>query len=144
MKIYTLLCLWRIRRIRQEPLCVISMYAEILSAYSPNIFKYFPRIRRQFCVPQTTLICHILHLRLNTFCVISEYAQILSAQSPQVLKSFPGILRLRRKNEEYAERNSRFQQCLGTLKGQYFKKIEWGVICLLRMNSLKIKFFGYL
>ncbi len=29
-------------------------------------------------------------------------------------------------------------------KGQYFKKIKWGVICLHRMNSLKINFFGYL
>jgi hypothetical protein len=33
---------------------------------------------------------------------------------------------------------------VGTLKGQYFKKIEWGVICLLSVDSLKIKFFGYL
>jgi hypothetical protein len=57
---------------------------------------------------------------------------------------FPRILPLRRKNEEYAERNLRFQQYLGTLKGQYFKKIEWGVICMLRLNSLKIKFFEYL
>ncbi len=99
---------------------------------TPNMFKYFPRIRRRFFVPQITLICHILHIRLNTFCVFSEYAQILSHHSPQVLESFfPRILRLRRKNEEYAERNFHFQQCVGTLKGQYFKKIEWRVICLL-------------
>ncbi len=33
----------------------------------------------------------------------------------------------------------------GDFKGTVFqKKIEWGVIYLLRMNSLKIKFFGYL
>ena len=145
-EIYTLLCLLanqentpraslRHLHVRIIPFRVFS---------EPNMFKYFPRIRRRFCVPQITLICHILHLRLNTFCVFSEYAQILSAQSPQVPKSFPRILQLRRKNEECAERNFSFQQCLGTLKGQYFKKTEWGVICLLRRNSLKIKFFGYL
>jgi hypothetical protein len=31
----------------------------------------------------------------------------------------------------------------GALKGEYFEKIEWGVICLLSMDGLKIKFFGY-
>jgi hypothetical protein len=46
-----------------------------------------------------------------------------------------------RKNEECAERNFSFQQCLGALKGQHFEKIEWGVINLPRMNSLKIKIF---
>jgi hypothetical protein len=51
---------------------------------------------------------------------------------------------VRRKNEECAERNFPFQQRLRALKGQLFEKIEWGVICLLSMNSLKIKFFGYL
>ncbi len=34
---------------------------------------------------------------------------------------------------------------MGALKGQHFDKIEvWGVIYLPRMNSFKIKFFGYL
>jgi hypothetical protein len=36
-----------------------------------------------------------------------------------------------------------FQQCLGTLKGQYLKN-EWEVIYFPRMNSLQILFFGYL
>ncbi len=143
-EIYTLLCLWRIRRIRQDSLCVFSMYAQILSAHSPSTFKYFPRIRRRFCVPQITLICHVLHIRLNTFHVFSEYAQILSAHSPQVLKYFPRILCARRKNEEQAERIFHHQQCLGTSKGKCFEKIEWGVICLPRMNSLQSIFFGYL
>jgi hypothetical protein len=31
---------------------------------------------------------------------------------------FPRVLRVRRKNEEYAEIYFHFQQCLGTLKGQ--------------------------
>jgi hypothetical protein len=39
-------------------------------------------------------------------------------------KYFPRILRIRRKKEEHSERNLHFQQCLGTLKGQYFKKPE--------------------
>jgi hypothetical protein len=51
---------------------------------------------------------------------------------------------VRRKNEECAERKFPFQQRLGALKGQLFEKIEWGVIFLLSMDSLKIKFFGYL
>ena len=33
-----------------------------------------------------------------------------------------------RKNAEYAERNFHVQQCLMKLKGQYFKKIKWGII----------------
>jgi hypothetical protein len=41
-------------------------------------------------------------------------------------------------NEEYAERNFPFKKILGLLKGQQFKKIEWGVIYLPRMNSLQI------
>jgi hypothetical protein len=56
-----------------------------------------------------------------------------------VLKYFPRILRVRRKNEEYAERIFHHQQCLGTSKGKCFEKIEWGVICLPRMNSLQKK-----
>ncbi len=108
------------------------MYAKILSPHSPNTFKYFPRIRRRFCVPQITPICHVLHIRLNTFHVFSEYAQILSAHSLEALKYFPRILQLRRKNEEYAERIFHHQQCLGTSKGQCFEKIEWGVIYLPR------------
>jgi hypothetical protein len=39
------------------------------------------------------------------------------------LKYFPRILRIRRKNEEYAERKIHFQQCLGTLKGQYCENL---------------------
>jgi hypothetical protein len=58
-----------------------------------------------------------------------------------VLKYFPRILRVRRKNEEYAERIFHHQQCLGTLKGKCFEKIEWGVTCLPKMNSLKKKIF---
>ncbi len=45
-----------------------------------------------------------------------------------MLKCFPRILRIRIKNEEYAERNFPFQQCIGTLKGQYFKKLNDGYI----------------
>ncbi len=32
------------------------------------------------------------------------------------------------KNGEYAERNFHLKQCLMKLKGQYFKKIKWGII----------------
>ncbi len=33
-----------------------------------------------------------------------------------------------RKIGEYAERNFHLQQCLMKLRGQYFKKIKWGII----------------
>jgi hypothetical protein len=33
---------------------------------------------------------------------------------------------MQKKNEEYAERNFHFPQFLGTLKRQYFEKIERG------------------
>jgi hypothetical protein len=49
----------------------------------------------------------ILYGRLNTFCV-----------------------RIRRKNEEYAERNFRLQQILGTSKGQHFKQMGGYIIVL--------------
>ncbi len=58
-----------------------------------------------------------------------------------MLKYFPRILRVRRKNEEYAERNYLFQQCPGTLKGQCFEKIEWGVICLAKGEQFTIFIF---
>jgi hypothetical protein len=43
-------------------------------------------------------------------------------------------------HEEYADRNFYVQQCLGTVKGRYFEKIEWG-LDWPRMKSLKIVFF---
>jgi hypothetical protein len=64
------------------------MHAEIRSTYSPNAFKYFPHIRRWFCVPQITPICHFLHIRLNTFPGFPEYAKILSAHSHRCLNTF--------------------------------------------------------
>ncbi len=70
-------------------------------------------------------------------CIFSMYAEILSAHSPNTFKYFPRILHVRRKNEEYAERIFHHQQCLGTSKGKGFEKIECGVICLPRMNSLQ-------
>jgi hypothetical protein len=57
--------------------------------------KYFPSIRRRFCVAQTTLTW------LYSSCT---------------LKYFPRILTVRRKNGEYAERNYYFQQYLIKLK----------------------------
>jgi hypothetical protein len=116
------------------PICVFSLYTKSLVASSPCTHRFFPRIWRQFCVPQTTLhspyspcslkyIPCILHGHLNAFRVFFEYAE-------------------RRKN--YAERNFHFQKILGTLKGQHFKKIEWGLIHLPRMNSFQIPFFGNL
>jgi hypothetical protein len=60
------------------------------------------------------------------------------------LDTFRAFPIVRRKNEECAERKVPFQQRLVALKGQLFEKIEWGVICLLSMDSLKIKFFVYL
>ncbi len=62
-------------------------YTQILSAYSPNMFNYFPCIWRLLCVLQIVLICQILHIHLNTFRVFSKYAQIhsLSTHSPLVL-----------------------------------------------------------
>ncbi len=63
--------------------CFLHMHL-ILPAYSLNKFKYFLRIRRRICVPQTTAsysLCtlkyfpSILHRRLNTFRIFSEYAE---------------------------------------------------------------------
>ena len=59
-----------------------------------------------------------------------------------MLKYFSRNLRIRRKNEKYAERIFHHQQCLGTSKGKCFEKIEWGVICLPRMNSLAKKWLS--
>ncbi len=59
------------------PLCILGEYAKSLLASSPNTFKYFPQIRRRFCAPQITPICHILHLRL-----------LLSAYSPNAYRYF--------------------------------------------------------
>jgi hypothetical protein len=71
--------------------------------------------------------------------------------SPYTLKYFPRILQrclnTFRVFSVYAERMKNtqkeifFQQCPGTLKGQCFKKIEWGVICLRRVNNLQYFFW---
>ncbi len=61
--------------------------------------------------------------RLNTFRLFSEYKDRM----------------LNTQNEIF-----HFQQCLGALWGQYFEKIEYGVIYWPRMTSLEIKFFCYL
>jgi hypothetical protein len=66
-------------------------------------YRLFPRIPRQFCVPQT--------------------AQNLP-NSQQTVQYISHILGIRRKNEGYAERNSHFQQCLGTWKS-HLKKMNW-------------------
>jgi hypothetical protein len=65
----------------------------------------------------------ILHRHLNTFCVFSEYAEIMKNTQKEIFTS---------------------TKSLGTLKGQCFEKIEGGVICLRRVNSLQYLFFGYL
>ncbi len=105
-----------------QSLFTSSPCAQILSAYSLNTFKYFPHIRRRFCVPQITPICHVLHIRLNTFRILSKYAQILSAHSPQALKYLLHILQLSRKNEEQAERIFSLSTMLGDFKGTVFRK----------------------
>jgi hypothetical protein len=48
-----------------------------------------------------------------------------------------------RKTEEYAERNF-LSTMPGDFKGIAFRKNLMGVIYLPKMNSFKIKFFGYL
>jgi hypothetical protein len=77
---------------------------------SPCTHRFFPRI---------------LQIRLNTFLVPGDNSVYQNnpnlPYSPYTLKYYPCILRVRRKNEEYAERNFHFPQCLGTLKGQYFE-----------------------
>jgi len=67
---------------------------------SPWTLRFFPRIWRHFCVPQTTL---------NLPC------------SPYTLKYFLCILRIRRKNEEYVERNFTFNNAWGLVR-MYVKK----------------------
>ncbi len=42
------------------------------------------------------------------------------------------------KNGEYAERNFLLQQCPMKLKGQYFKKIKWGIINCPNKNKNNI------
>jgi hypothetical protein len=58
----------------------------------------------------------------------------LLVYSPAEIKEFQRVLRLRIKNKEYAERNFHFQQCLPTLKAQYFEKID-GIIYWPRKNN---------
>jgi hypothetical protein len=53
----------------------------------------------------------------------------------------PLILRKRRKNEENIERNFHFQQCLETLKGQYFEKSKGELNTGLRFYSSSLQFF---
>ncbi len=84
----------------------------------------------------------LLHVRL-----------ILSAHSPNTLRYFPRTLRRRlnmyfprilrvcRKNEEYAERFFHFQQWPVTSNGQCFKKMEWGLYTCLGWTVYKILFF---
>jgi hypothetical protein len=67
----------------------------------PNMFKYFPHIRRQFCLLQITLS---------------------SSYSPYVLSHFPHILRIRRNNEEKAEGKSSFPTLSDDFKGTVFLK----------------------
>jgi hypothetical protein len=80
------------------------MYALILSAYSPNMAKYFP---------------HILHRR--TYSILPAYSQNMQ-------------------NEIFTA----CQQCLAKLKGQYFEKIELGIINWPTMNKANILYFDYL
>ncbi len=65
---------------------------------------------------------------IMSFGVWEEYGKILLAFSSYALKYFPRIHRIRKKNGEYAENFFYLQQCLTKLKGQYFEKIEWGII----------------
>ncbi len=78
-----------------------------LLAYSPNTPRVSLRLLH-VCIDSVyrkqPYISRILHIRLNTFLVFS-------------------ILRIRRKNEEYAERNFHLKKSPGTLKGHYFKRI---------------------
>jgi len=63
-----------------------------------------------------------------------ENAERIYAYMEETQRDSRRILLIRRKNEEYAGRNFfPFQQCLGTLKGQYFKKLNGGL--WPRMNS---------
>jgi hypothetical protein len=78
------------------PLGVLGKYGKILLAFSPYVLKYFLRILRN---------------SLNT--VLSAYSEtVLCTANFAVfsctLKYFPRILRLRRTNGEYAERNFYF------------------------------------
>jgi hypothetical protein len=64
---------------------VVGEYAKSLFATSPCTHRFFPRVGRKFCVPQTTLhlpyspytlkyFPRILYRRLNTFRVFSVCA----------------------------------------------------------------------
>ncbi len=77
---------------------------------------YLPRYP-QFCVS-----LRLLHVRTDSISVLEDFvhAALNLPYSPYTLKYFQHILRIRRRNEEHAERNFHLQQCLGTLKGQYF------------------------
>ncbi len=79
---------------------------------SPWTLRFFPRIWRHFCVPQTTL---------NLPC------------SPYTLKYFLCILRIRRKNEEYVERNFTFNNACGLVR-MYVKKINLKKLVLMPPN----------
>jgi hypothetical protein len=66
-------------------------------------------------------------VHLSSFCALSEYALILSSHSLLALKYMPSILQIRRKNKEYEGSQKiffTFQQILGILKRQQFKKFE--------------------
>ena len=72
-----------------------------------------------------------------SFGVLGEYAKSLFASSTCTHRSFPRILQVRRKNDEYAERNFHFQQCLGTSKGQCFEKGNEGLYACLGWTVYK-------
>ena len=57
-----------------------------------------------------------------------------------MLKYFLHILWVHRKNEEHAETNLCYQQCLMTLKGQYLKKFNERLYTCLGWTVYKIYF----
>jgi len=77
---------------------LLTKISSVLCPLASSTHRFFPRILRQFCLPQRTLNLHY---------------------SPYMLKRFPRILRIRRKNEENAERNFHFHLCLKTSLWKY-------------------------
>ncbi len=113
------------QEIRQESLCVFSMYAQILPVYFLNTFKYFQSFRRQF-IYKPPQICYILNICLNTFCVFSEQTQILSAHSSYMHKycTFPMT----------TQQKFSLSRTPGNFKGTVFQKNRWGIIYRPRMK----------
>ncbi len=66
----------------------------------------------------------------TTFSVFSGYDKQLLAYSQNTYK-----------NDEHAETNLLFQQCLTVLKGRYYDKIGFGIIYWPKKNYVQNKFF---